>query len=209
METTKILNTEKCGYSYFITVGKAIIACGLKGGVHKLNIERVVIVADNSVKNSGVLHTLGLSKAEYLYNVDADIYLEEGNVIAVHTSEEKFLQKLLPYVWELEKEDPRVEFYGACRERSAEDATKGVYEDPVKLAILEQQLELEQQTYKLLMEQLADSLIKATNEIGTDKAANNEIKVLNLQKRALNSQKKVLNLSHQIAQIKQQIVLQS
>ena len=119
MEQTVILNQETCGYSYFATIGKTIVACGLKGGVKKLDILRVVVVADNSKKKYSFLSRMGLVPAEFVYDVDVDIFLGDGSVIEVHSSEPKFLKKLLPHIWELHR-NPRVEFYGnnSLRRRS-------------------------------------------------------------------------------------------
>ena len=111
MEKTVILNQEECGYSYFATIGKTIVACGLKGGVRKLDIIRVLVIKDNSKKHYSFLSRFGLCPAELKYNVDVDIYLGDGSVIEVRSSEAKFLKKLLPYIWELHK-NPRIEFYG-------------------------------------------------------------------------------------------------
>lgn len=111
MEKTVILNSEACGYSYFVTIGKTIIACGTGGNVHKLDIIRAVVVADNSRKKYSFLSRFGLIPAELEFDVDVDIHLGDGSIIEVHSSEPKFLKKLLPYIWELHK-NPRIEFYG-------------------------------------------------------------------------------------------------
>ena len=111
MEKTVILNTQQCGYSYFVTVGKMIIACGALGNIKKLDIVRAVVVADRSKKQHSFLSRMGLVPAELTFDVDVDIYLGDGSRIEVHSSEPKFLKKLLPYIWELHK-NPRVEFYG-------------------------------------------------------------------------------------------------
>lgn len=112
MEKTEILNSEDCGFDYFVTVGKMIIGCGLRGGVKKLDIIRVVVVGNQTKKKSSFLSNIGLAKADYLFDVDVDIHLADGSLIEVHSSEPKFLQKLVPYVWELQRKNPRVEFYG-------------------------------------------------------------------------------------------------
>lgn len=111
MEKTVILNQDVCGYSYFATMGKMIIACGVKGGVRKLDILRVIVVADDSKKKYSFLSRMGLAPAEFEYDVHVDIILADGSVIEVHSSEPKFLKKLLPHIWELHR-NPRVEFYG-------------------------------------------------------------------------------------------------
>ena len=111
MEKTVILNQKDCGYSYFTTIGKVVIACGVKGGVRKLDIKRVIVISDNSKKRNGFLSYLGLAPAELVYDVDVDIYLKDGSIIEVHSSEPKFLKKLVPYIWELHK-NPRVQYYG-------------------------------------------------------------------------------------------------
>lgn len=110
MEKTVILNHAECGYDYFVTVGKMIVACGRRG-VNKLDILRVIVVADNSKKTYSFLGRLGLVPAELTFDVHVDIYLGDGSVLEVHSSEAKFLKKLLPYIWELQR-NPRVEFYG-------------------------------------------------------------------------------------------------
>lgn len=198
MEATQILNTTECGYNYFVTVGKTIIGCGLKGGVKKLDILRVVIIQDNSVKPNTIWSKLGLSKANIAYDVDADIYTADGNRIEIHSSEEKFLRKLMPYVWELKKKNPRVEFYGTYQNRPAIDATRTIFTDTDQLRILEQQLQIEQQCYDQLMTKVAEAFLAEINP---------SLKTLNLQKRALNSQKRILKLSRQIADIKQNIIM--
>ena len=111
MEKTTILNQEVCGFNYFVTVGKMIIACNRQGGVKKLDIIRVIVVADNSKKRYSFLGRFGLVPPEFTFDVDVDIFLGDGTKIEVHSSEQKFLKKLLPYIWELNK-NPRVEFYG-------------------------------------------------------------------------------------------------
>ena len=198
METTEILNSSECGYTYFITVGKTILGCGLKGGVQKLDILRVVIVQDNSVKNQSIWSKLGLTKDKIAYDVDADIYTADGKKIEIHSSEPKFLDKLMPYVWELKKQNPRIEFYGACMERQAADATKDVYTDTEQFAIMEKQYELEQQLYDSLTDRLATMLL-------SDNVS--EIKIINLQKRILNSQKRLMKLSRQIENIRQNYIM--
>lgn len=111
MEKTVILNKKECGYSYFVIVGDAIIACGLSAGAQKLDIMRVMVVADESKRKHSGFGIFGHGADEMLYDVDVDIYLADGSKIEVHSSERKFLKKLLPYVWELHK-NRRVEFYG-------------------------------------------------------------------------------------------------
>ena len=111
MEKTVILNQDECGYTYFATFGKTIIACGVKGGVRKLDIMRVIVVADESKRKYGLLSRFGLVPAAFEYEVHVDIYLDDGSVLEVYSTEPKFLKKLLPYVWELHR-NPRVQFYG-------------------------------------------------------------------------------------------------
>lgn len=116
MEKTVILNQQACGYTNFITIGKTIIAYGMKGGTKRLNkhIDRVIVVANNSKKQYGFLSRFGLANPEFMFNVDADIYLKDGSVIEIHSSEPKLLTKLLPFIKELHK-DPREKFYGKTR----------------------------------------------------------------------------------------------
>lgn len=111
MEKTVILNQNNCGFTYFMCIGKTIMACGWKGGIKKLDIKRVIVISNKSRKNYGFLSRFGLAPAELEYDVDVDIYLQDDSVIEVHSSEPEFLRKLLPYIWELHK-NPRVEFYG-------------------------------------------------------------------------------------------------
>lgn len=111
MEKTVILNQAECGHSSIVTVGKMIFAYSMKGGTRRLNIERVLVVANNSKKHYGFLSRFGLAPAELTFDVDLDIYLTDGSVIEVHSSELKFLQKMLPYIKELQR-NPREEFYG-------------------------------------------------------------------------------------------------
>lgn len=111
MEKTTILNQVDCGYSYFVTIGKTIFACSLLGGVKKLDIQRAIVVAENSKKKHSLLSRFGLVAPEFRFDVDVDIFLTDGSKIEVHSSEAKFLKKLLPYIWELHK-NPRTEFYG-------------------------------------------------------------------------------------------------
>ena len=110
MEKTVILNQNVCGYTNFITIGKAVIAYGIKGGVKKLDIERAIVVANNSKRKYGFLSRFGLTPAEFVFDVDVDIYLKDGSVIEIHSSEPKFLKKLVPYIKELHK-DVREVFY--------------------------------------------------------------------------------------------------
>lgn len=110
MEQTVIINSQECGFTFFNTLGKTIFGCGMKGGIQKLYIKRVIVVAENSRRKYGFLSRAGLAPAEFIYDVDVDIYLEDDTVIQVHSSESGFLKKLLPYVWEL-NEDPREAFY--------------------------------------------------------------------------------------------------
>lgn len=113
VEKTVILNQQTCGYTNFITIGKTIIAYGMKGGTKRLNkhIDRVIVVANNSKKQYGFLSRFGLANPEFMFDVDADIYLKDGSVIEIHSSEPKLLQKLVPYIEELHR-NPRVRFYG-------------------------------------------------------------------------------------------------
>lgn len=111
MEKTVILNQDECGYTYFVTMGKTIVACGMKGGVKKLDILRAVIIDDSSKRKYSFLARMGLVPAVFEYDVLVDIYLGDGSIIEVHSSEAKFLKKLLPHIWELHR-NPRVEFYG-------------------------------------------------------------------------------------------------
>ena len=112
MEKTVILNQQACGYTNFITIGKTIIAYGMKGGTKRLNkhIDRVIVVANNSKRKYGFLSRFGLTSAEFVFDVDVDIYLKDGSVIEIHSSEPKFLKKLVPYIKELHK-DVREVFY--------------------------------------------------------------------------------------------------
>ena len=112
MEKTEILNTEECGFSYFTTVGKMIIACGLRGGVKKLDIIRVIVVGNQTKKKSSFLANIGLCKPELNFDVDLDIFLADGSKIEVHSTEPNFIRKLTPYIWELQRKNPRIEFYG-------------------------------------------------------------------------------------------------
>jgi len=111
VEKTVILNSTECGYTYFITVGKAIIGCGLYGGVHKLDIKRVLVISDKSRRQCGTFNIFGSNIRDMTYDIDVDIFLTDGSKIEVHSSDRNFLKKLLPYVWELHT-DCRTEFYG-------------------------------------------------------------------------------------------------
>lgn len=114
MEKTVILNKEECGHTSITTIGKMMFACSLKGGVTRLDIKRVVVVANNSKKYYGFLSRFGLAPAEITFDVDMDLYLTDNSVIEIHSTDPKFLQKMLPYIYELNK-NPREEFYGTTK----------------------------------------------------------------------------------------------
>lgn len=112
VEKTEIINKAACGYTYFVSVGKMILACGIKGGVKKLDIVRVIVVGDSTKRRYTFLDRLGLGSPTIKFDVDVDIYLADGSIIEVHSSEPKFLKKLTPYIWELKRRNPRIQFYG-------------------------------------------------------------------------------------------------
>lgn len=109
METV-ILNRDKCGYKSLTTIGKMIFAYGLRGGVTRLDISRVLVVAENSKKRYSFLSRFGITQPELIFDVDMDIYLADGSIIEVHSTDPKFLNKMLPYIWELHM-NPRADFY--------------------------------------------------------------------------------------------------
>ena len=192
VERTEILNQAECGYNYFVTMRKAIIAVGLKGGVQKLDIIRVIVVADNSAKPVSFLSKLGITKSDINYDVDVDIFVANGAKIEVHSSEPKFLKKLLPYIWELKRNNPRIEFYGDVSMDSTEVEQQETYYSEEQVKILTEQLLVERKIYQSLNNQLDDLLLKYTED---------DMKVLSMQKRILASRKRILRMSKQISTI--------
>ena len=113
---TKVLNAEEVGFDnidlYFGRV------CGEKhnrlGGLDrvpkKLDIVRVIVVSDNTTKESTIWSRWGLNKPITKVNADVDIYLQDGTCIQVNSSNKKLLKKLMKFVWEVTA-DPRIKFY--------------------------------------------------------------------------------------------------
>ena len=101
---TKVLNTDVCGYASFFWIGSIIWANGPIGSMKsdRINIHRVIVVQDASTTTYGFL-----GKPNISWDVDLDIYLDDGTVIEVHTDDEYFIKKMMKYVWEIRKDDPR------------------------------------------------------------------------------------------------------
>lgn len=194
-EKTVILNQAECGYSYFVTMGKMIIACG-KGGVQKLDILRVIVIADNSVKHVSFLSRVKLAGPEINYDVDVDIFLNNGVKLEVHSSESKFLKKLLPYVWELKKKNTRMEFYGDMpelydtREEDIENLEN-------RLEIIEHEINLERQLCRNYQERLDGLLIYLDSS---------SPKVIMEQKKVLASRKKIVTMSDQMNKLTRKLL---
>lgn len=104
---TNVLNKRSCGVDYFITLGKHIYGCSWRNGVKRLRIERVLVLADQTKKKTTLASKLGLENATLQFDVDVDIYLDDGRKIEVQSSDPQFLRKLVPYIWELQRQDPR------------------------------------------------------------------------------------------------------
>ena len=83
---------------------------GLDGVPKKLDIVRVIVISDNTTKESTIWSRWGLDKPITKVNADVDIYLQDGTCIQVNSSNEKLLKKLMKFVWEVNA-DPRVKFY--------------------------------------------------------------------------------------------------
>lgn len=83
---------------------------GLDGVPKKLDIVRVIVVQDNTKKESTMWSRLGLDKPITHVNADVDVYLTDGTCIQVNSSDTKLLKKLMKFVWEVGT-DPRVKFY--------------------------------------------------------------------------------------------------
>ena len=113
---TKVLNAEEVGFDninlYFGKVygEKHNRLGGLDEIPKKLNIVRVIVVSDNTTKESTIWSRWGLGKPIIKVNADVDIYLQDGTCIQVNSSNEKLLKKLMKFVWEVNA-DPRVKFY--------------------------------------------------------------------------------------------------
>lgn len=114
MSKTVIVNKDKCKYTDFICVGKEVIAYSWKGGIKKLDIKRVIVVNNKTQKKHNLLSFCGLVNAELVFDVDLDMYLQDGSVIEIHTTDPKFLNKLVPYIWELNR-NTREEFYRTAK----------------------------------------------------------------------------------------------
>lgn len=113
---TKVLNARKVGFDnidlYFGKVcgEKHNRFGGLAGVPKKLDIVRVIVVSDNTKKESTIWSRWGLDKPIKRVNADIDIYLKDGTCIQVNSSNEKLLKKLMKFVWEVNA-DPRIKFY--------------------------------------------------------------------------------------------------
>lgn len=195
MEKTVILNQTECGYSYFVTMGKMIIACG-KGGVQKLDILRVIVIADNSVKHISFLSKVKLATPEINYDVDVDIFLNNGVKIEVHSSEPKFLKKLLPYVWELRKKNPRMEFYGDIPEQY-DTREEDIENLENKLEVIEHEINLERQLCRNYQERLDGLLVYLDS---------NSPRVIMAQKKVLASRKKIITMSDQMNKLTRKLL---
>ena len=117
---TKVLNAEMLGFDEIgIYLGKICSVKynklgGLKDIPKKLDIVRVIVIRGNTTKEYNIWSRLGLCKPITHVNADVDIFLKDGECIQINSSDEKLLNKLMKYVWELNA-DPRVNFYRKMR----------------------------------------------------------------------------------------------
>lgn len=112
---TKVLNANELEFDSIDTFFGRIygVTHNKVKGVHKLqklDIARVIVIQDNTRKESTIWSRWGLDKPITHINADVDIYLTDGTCIQVNSSDVKLLKKLMKYVWEI-KADPRVKFY--------------------------------------------------------------------------------------------------
>ena len=113
---TKVLNAEEVGFDNIdlcfgqVCGEKHNRLGGLDGVPKKLDIVRVIVISDNTTKESTIWSRWGLDKPITKVNADVDIYLRDGTCIQVNSSNKKLLKKLMKFVWELNA-DPRIKFY--------------------------------------------------------------------------------------------------
>lgn len=183
---TRILNVDACGFREFMSIGKIVWGFGGSKGDQRLHILRVTVVQDATKKTGSSL----LGKPYFSWDVDLDIYLEDGTKIEVHTTDEKFVRKMMPYCWEIQQKNPRVNFYGPNAEQREQGLSVAEHQ---KLIILLQQLESE----KLILryhEQVRDE-IKATRPWESYEVQQKQRKVLASQKRIWNLQQQIDKLN--------------
>lgn len=178
---TRILNAEECGYKEFMMIGPNLWGFGGSKGNQKLHIMRVIVV-DEHTKVAG--HSL-FGKPNYNWDVDLDIYLEDGTKIETHSTNEKFIRRMMTYCWELNKQRPHVNFYGQ-QEEKREELTKA---DRENLVIMTQQLESE----KLILNYLIQERDKI---LATHRWESYEVQVK--QKKVLAAEKRIWNLQQRI-----------
>jgi hypothetical protein len=183
--STQILNPTECGYTSFFSIGSLIWAQGPVGSFvsDKLQIARVIIVQD-ATKES---RSLFFAKPIMHWDVDLDIYLENGKKIEVHTDEGSFIKKMSAYVWEFQRKNPRVNFYGREEKRGLTPQEKE------GLVILMQQVESE----KLILAHLMKERDKAAAE---NLWASYEVQ--QKQKKVLACQKRIWTLQQRIDKIR-------
>ncbi len=183
---TRILNTSECGYVDFFSIGNIIWANGPLGSrvSDRLEIQRVIILQDATTKVGSTL----FGKIIYKWDVDLDIFLENGVKIEVHTTDEAFLRKVRPYVWELQKKNPRVGFYEREQKRGLTAREKE------GLVILTQQLENEKLLYARLVYE-RDQLMQQHNW--------EDIEVQKQQKKVLAAEKRIWNLQKRIDKLRE------
>ena len=112
---TKVLNANELEFDSIDTFFGRIYGVThnkVKGvqKLQKLNIARVIVIQDNTKKESTFWSRWGLDKPITQVNADVDIYLTDGTCIQVNSSDTKLLKKLIKYVWEINL-NPRIKFY--------------------------------------------------------------------------------------------------
>lgn len=116
---TKILNANELNFDSIETIfgrfyGVKHNKLGGAQNIQKLDIARVIVVQDNTTKQSTFWSRWGLDRPITHINADVDIYLTDGTCIQVNSSDTKLLKKLMKHVWEI-KAEPRVKFYQKLR----------------------------------------------------------------------------------------------
>lgn len=182
---TRILNSAECGYTNFFSIGPMIWAQGPIGSFvsDRINIARVIIIQD-ATKES---RSLFLAKPIMYWNVDMDIYLDNGTKIEVHTDDGGFIKKMMDYVWELQKKDPRVDFY----ERGEKPGLTP--QEKQGLVILMQQLESEKMILRYLNQERDKVAAKYPWE---------SYEVQQKHKKVLACEKRIWNLQQRIDKIR-------
>ena len=179
--STRILNSQECGYNSFFTIGRIIWAQGPIGsGISdRLQIARVIIIQDATTESRSFF----LAKPIMHWNVDLDVYLDNGTKIEVHTDDESFIRKMLEYVWELQQRDPRVKFY------EREEKPGLTPQEKQGLVILMQQLESEKMILRYLNQER--DKVAAKHPWESYEVQQKHKKVLACEKRIWNLQQRI------------------